>query len=55
MDKAQAKHKVREGEKQKNKNIKQESRGHKRGMLMEGADTKKETDLRVAVEEEVRI
>lgn len=34
---------------------KRERWGHMRGMLMEGAETKKGTDFRVAAEEEVRI
>lgn len=57
MDKEEAKHKVREGEKPKKKkkasrDKRQERWGHRRGMLMEGADTKKGTDFRAAVEEE---
>lgn len=57
MDKEQAKHKVRKGEKPKKKkkasrDKRQERWGHRRGMLMEGADTKKGTDFRAAVEEE---
>lgn len=56
MDKEQAKHKVREGEKQKKKKASRDKRqerwGHRRGLLMEGAGTEKGTDLRAAVEEE---
>ena len=55
MDKEQAKHKVRDGEEQKKKagrDKRQERWGHRRGLLMEGADTKKGTDFRAAVEEE---
>lgn len=57
MDKEQAKHKVRDGEEQKKKkkagrDKRQERWGHRRGLLTEGADTKKGTDFRAAVEEE---
>lgn len=56
MDKEQAKHKVRDGEEQKKKKAgrdkRQERWGHRRGLLTEGADTKKGTDFRAAVEEE---
>lgn len=57
MDKEQAKHKVRDGEKQKKKkkasrDKRQERWGHRRGLLMEGAGTEKGTDFRAAVEEE---